>query len=46
MVKGPEENSEELTQVHVVRSLIEPESTGVVEVHGEFSRETFTQNLH
>lgn len=37
---APEENAEELTQVHVVWSLLEPQATAVVQVHGKFRWET------
>ena len=46
VVKGSEEDPEELPQVHVVGSFLEPEAPAVVEIHGELSRETFAENFH
>ena len=39
-LQAPEENAEQLTQVHVVRRLLEPQPTAVVQVHGELCWET------
>lgn len=42
LIQGSEQDPEQLAQVHVVRSLFESESTTVVQVHRELSRETCT----
>ena len=37
VVQRTEQDAEQLTQVHVVRCLLESETPAVVEVHGKFS---------
>ena len=45
VVERPEEDSEELTQVHVVWRLLEAQPTAVVEVHCKLCWETLAQHL-
>ena len=45
VVECPEEDPEELAQVHVVRRLFEPQAAAVVEVHCKLSWETLAQHL-
>ena len=45
VVEGPEEDSEELAQVHVVWCLFEAQPAAVVEVHGKLCWETLAQHL-
>ena len=40
VIEGAEEDAEELTQVHVVRSLLEAQASAVVEVHCKLRRIT------
>ena len=40
-----EQDAEQLTQVHVVGSLVEAQTTTVVEVHGKLGRESLAQHL-
>ena len=40
-----EQDAEELTQVHVVRGLVEAQATAVVQIHGELRRESLAQHL-
>ena len=46
VVEGPEEDSEELAQIHVVWCLFEAQPAAVVEVHGKLCWETLAQHLH
>ena len=45
VIEGAEEDPEELPQVHVVGSLLEPEAAAVVEIHGELGREALAEHL-
>ena len=44
MVEGAEEDPEELSEVHVVRRLLEPQTSAVVQIHGELGGETLANN--
>ena len=46
VVKGSEEDPEELPQVHVVWSFLEPEAPAIVEIHGELCGEALAKHLH
>jgi len=46
VVEGAEEDPEELSEVHVVRRLLEPQTSAVVQIHGELGGETLAQHLH
>lgn len=46
MVESAEEDSEQLAEVHVVRSFIETKSTTIIKIHGELGRITLAQHLH
>ena len=46
VVKGSEEDPEQLPQVHVVWSFLEPEAPAIVEIHGELCGEALAKHLH
>ena len=46
VVERPEEDSEELAQIHVVWRLFEAQPAAVVEIHGKLCWETLAQHLH
>jgi len=46
VVQGSEEDPKQLPEIHVVWSLLEAETTAVVEIHGELGWETFAENFH
>jgi len=46
MVEGAEQNSEKLSEIHVVWGLLKPQPTAVVEVHGKLGREPLAQNFY
>lgn len=46
MIERTEEDSKELSQIHVVGCLIEAKATTVVQIHGELGGESLTEHLH
>ena len=44
VVERPEEDPVELAEVHVVRRLLEPQTSAVVQIHGELGGETLANN--
>ena len=46
MVERPEEDPEELSEVHVVRRLLKAQPSAVVEVHCKLCGETLAQHLN
>ena len=40
VIEGAEKDSEQLAEVHVIRSLFEPQPSAVVQIHGKFCRIT------
>jgi len=46
VVQRTEEDPKELPEIHVVWSLLKPQSTAVVEIHGKLCWETFAQNFY
>src|SRR5262249_25027093 len=45
VVKRAEQYAEQLSEVHVVRSLVEAQTSAVVQVHGKFCRVALTEDL-
>ncbi len=42
----PEEDAEQLAQVHVIWSLLEAQAAAVVQIHGKLCRETLGTCIH
>ena len=40
VVEGAEQDAEQLPEIHVVRSLLEPQASAVVKIHGELGGKT------
>jgi len=46
VIEGPKEDPEQLAKVHVVRSLLEPKTAAVVEVHGKLGGVALAENFN
>lgn len=44
VVEGAEEDPEQLTEIHVVGGLLEPQTSAVVQIHGELRWETLERS--